>query len=218
MGDDASQGAPDAAVDNDVLLKASCYGLAAALGEGRRIAVLGAARFVIAGRIPKLSLNGDAGAACAAALQLIEASVELEPTDDELRFATEIELEAQRGGVALDAGESQLAAAVVARSIPIFETGDKRAIRGFEVLLDDIPRLEGLVAKIRCLEQIVSRCAARDSEAFADAVCAEPDVDKALSICFRCFSPRPEGCRLDPDGLASYINSLRADAPRVLTP
>jgi hypothetical protein len=210
---------PEIAVDNDVLIKASCYGLAAALGEGRLMGVLGAARYVVTGRIRKMPLAGDRAAARLAALELLERCIEMEPAESELRLAVDIERAAQRNGLSLDAGESQLAAMVVGRSIPLLETGDKRAIRGLEVLLDEVVELAALPGRVRCLEQIAMLCARDgDPQALAEAICAERDVDKTLSICCRCYSPPPEGHALDPEALRSYVEALRADASRVLEP
>jgi hypothetical protein len=219
LAEDHLAGLPEAAVDNDVLIKAACYGLAAALGEGRLLGVLGAARYVVTGRIATMRLAGDRAGARDAALKLLDRSVVLEPTEEELRLAVGIETAAQLRGVSLDAGESQLAAMVITRSIPVLETGDKRAIRGFEALLDELVELTDLSGRVRCIEQIVLRCACDgDSQTLAQAICSEPHVDKALSICFRCFSPSPHWSTLDLAGLVSYVDALRTDAPRVLEP
>jgi len=210
---------PDVAVDNDILIKAACYGLTHELEDTRLLGVLGAAKYVVAGRINRMALAGDRNAACAAALNMIARSSVLEPSSDELHLAASIETAAQRRGLELDAGESQLAAMVVHRCIPLLETGDKRAIKGFDALLDEIAELAPLRGRLRCLEQIVSRCVDRgDPDALARAVCAEPRVDKTLTICCRCFTPAPHGTALDRAGLDSYVAALRADAPHVLEP
>lgn len=219
MTEEETAGQADVAVDNDVLIKVACYGLTAQLWTTRIPGILGAARFVAVGRIGKMPLVADPAAAQAAALELIERSAELEPTAQELELAAAIETAAQRRGLALDAGESQLAAMVARRGIPLLETGDKRAIKGFEALLDELEGLAVLYGRLRCLEQIFLRCAdASNPEALAHAICAEPEVDKALTICFRCLSPPPHGAKLDTEGLESYIGALRAEAPRVLEP
>jgi predicted nucleic acid-binding protein len=210
---------PDVAVDNDVLIKAACYGLAAELEGSRSLGVLGAAKYVVAGRIDRMALSGDRDGARSAALDLIARSSVLEPSRDELDLATAIETAAQRRGLELDAGESQLAAMIVHRGIAVLETGDKRAIKGFEVLLDELSDLGALRGRLRCLEQIVAHCLdAVGSDALARAICGEPHVDKTLSICFRCFSPPPHAAAPDRDGLDSYIAALRASAQRVLEP
>jgi hypothetical protein len=209
----------DVAVDNDILIKAACYGLTHELENARRLGVLGAAKYVVAGRIKRMPLAGDHNTACASALNMIARSSVLEPSSDELHLAASVETAAQRRGLELDAGESQLAAMVVHRCIPLLETGDKRAIKGFDALLDEIAELAPLRGRLRCLEQIVFRCADRgDPDALARAVCAERRVDKALTICCCCFTPPPHGPALDRAGLHSYITALRAAAPRVLEP
>jgi hypothetical protein len=208
---------PDVAVDNDVLIKAACYGLTDELNASRSLGVLGAAKYVVAKRIDRVALSGDGNAARGAALDLIARCSVLEPTADELDLATTIETSAQRRGLELDAGESQLAAMIIRRGIAVLETGDKRAIKAFEALLDELADLEVLRGRLRCVEQIVARCLdATDADALGRAICAEPDVDKALSICFRCFSPPPQQALLDRDGLNSYIELLRENAQRVL--
>jgi hypothetical protein len=202
-----------------VLIKAACYGLTAELDASRSLGVLGAARYVVAKRIDRVALSGDHDSARSAALELIARNAVLEPTDDELALATAIETTAQRRGLELDVGESQLAAMIIARGIAVLETGDKRAIKGFEALLDEISDLDALRGRLRCVEQIVARCLdGAGADALASAICAEPHVDKALSICFRCFSPPPHGAALDRDGLESYIAALRESAQRVLEP
>ncbi len=211
--------APDVAVDNDVLIKAACYGFAAELDASRSLGVLGAARYVVPKRIDRMSLSGDRNVARTAALDLIARGSPLEPSSDELALAAAIETAAQRRGLQLDTGESQLAAMTLLREIAFLETGDKRAIRGFERLVDELAELRPLCGRLRCLEQIVSGCLnAVGPDTFAHAVCGEPDVDRTLSICFRCYSPPPQGRALDPDALDSYIADLRGSAPRLLVP
>lgn len=208
---------PDAAVDNDVLIKVACYRLLTEYEAARRLSVLGAARFVVPAHIARHQLAGDRNDARTAALELIGRSIVLEPSETELDFAALIELEAQRLGLELDAGESQLAAMVIRQGIEVLETGDKRAIRSFERLVEDIPELDGLRGKVRCLEQVMVACAtASNPDKVGQAVCCEPLVDKALSICFGCFSPSPSAGKLDKDAITSYIESLRAGAPSIL--
>ena len=77
-----------------------------------------------------------------------------------------------------------------------------------------------IIGRVRCLEQIVLRCLAAPgaSVEITQAICAQPDVDKALSICFRCYSPAPQGHAVDLAAIHSYLRQLRASAPRVLMP
>jgi hypothetical protein len=219
-GGDATGGV-DVAVDNDILIKAAAYGLTEKFWESAaRLGVLGAARFVVASRIKRVVPAEEQERAVAAAAATIASAVELEPVDAEIELASEFEAAAQRRGVALDTGESQLVAMVITRAIPVFETGDKRAMRALEAMLDELAELAALQGKVRCLEQVVAGCLARGASAddLATAICGKPDVDKTLSICFRCFSPPPQGHALDPEALVSYIANLRGEAPRVLAP
>jgi len=209
----------DIAVDNDLVLKAVAYGLAASLWPpDTRLGLLGAARYVIPTWLRRLPLARDAAQVEAEFDALLAAAEELEPDAAEIRLAAEIEAAAQEAGLPLDGGESQLSAMVMERAISWLETGDKRAIRSLESLrrrADSIERLDG---KVRCLEQVV-QAALVDEKFFpiiSAAVCAEPAVDKALSYCFSCTQPSPVTVERVREGLESYISSLRAEAPNVL--
>lgn len=222
MSEDCDDPAVDIAVDNDVLIKAVLYDLAGAFwppGDiGGRLGVLGVARFVVTGRVRRATDCPEP--ALATVSTVLAAATALEPTRGELEMATAVEAAGQRRGLALDAGESQLIAMVIARGIEVLETGDKRAITGLEVLLDEIAELQPVCGRIRCLEQIVARCLDKGvtGDAIAQAICAQPDVDKTLSICCRCYSPPPQGHTLDPEALDSYITAIRDRAPRLLQP
>lgn len=223
MTDEPDGGKVDIAVDNDVLIKAARYGLTDTFwptDSGHQLGVLGAARYVVTSRIARATPPEQVALALTAATAFLAAATTLEPTDAELQLAAGIESAAQRRGLALDAGESQLVAMVVARGIGMLETGDKRAIKGLEVLLDVLDDLRPVFGKVRCLEQIVAQCLATGCppELMAEAICAQPHADTALSICFRCFSPAPQGHALDPDALDGYITALRNQAPRALAP
>jgi hypothetical protein len=206
-------------VDNDVLLKALSYGLEEHFwpdADHEQIGVLGAARFVLADRLRKAELQRSTWSA---ALEgLLDGAETLEPDEAEVDLATAVEQRASKLGFELDSGESQLAAMVVTREIDRLETGDKRAIAGFEPMLSEIVELASLGGRVRCLEQIAHRVAA-DSERFAsvaDAVCRETNVDRALSTCFSCYS----GIDVDQESvlgaLLSYIEDVRKAAPTLL--
>jgi hypothetical protein len=212
------------ATDNDVLLKAVCYGLTADFWPGagvlRTVFVLGAARYVVAQRVGRATLRKPRAEARAEFLSLLASVTELEPTIEEIGLAASIEVAAQRAGVALDAGESQLTAVVILRAIPVLETGDKRAIRAVDVLLDQADPLPLVGVRLRCLEQIVWRLVSEPTifDRVANAVCAESAVDRTMSICFGCFSPQRPSAAGVVAGLESYIDDLRRDAGRVLVP
>lgn len=215
MADDRATVPLDVAVDNDVLIKVSCWDLAPVFARGRSIGVLGAARYVVPDRIGRMPLNGDRELTRSAAQALIASCAALEPSADEVALATEIETAALRDALELDAGESQLAAIVIMRQIAVLETGDKRAIQALERLLTVVPALAWLCGRLRCLEQVVGRCLnSVVADDVARAVCAEPRVDRTMSICCGCFGPRKPA--LDLQGLVSYIRELRTRAPRML--
>ena len=211
-----------AACDNDIILKSVCYGLAEQIvwrvsGVPQAIGVLGTAPYVLRGRLRKCRLRGDRIAAGARLDDFFARVALLEPTDQELSLAAELETLAQRIGVALDSGESQLCAIMVSRAIDVLVTGDKRAILALAGLLTIDERLTGMRNAVVCLEQAVLRALPSGAAAeICAAVCREPDVDKSLAICFSCAS----GGSVDHarEGLLSYVEALRAQASHVLSP
>ena len=210
-----------AVVDNDILLKGACYALLPALescmGEGESIGVLGTAIFVIPKQLRKKELNRAAEDVEVIFRQFIARHELLEPTAEEQQFAGELEFAAQEMSLNLDTGESQLASICVIRTVPLLVTGDKRAIISLERLLDSVARLKSIEARVLCLEQLLLRLIASPSagDSPGDAVCAEPRVDLALSICFGCYSP--DSPSSDPGAmLKMYIEDLRRDTPRIL--
>lgn len=102
------------------------------------------------------------------------------------------------------------------RAIRLLITEDKRAIAGAEQAKTRVAVLSGLENRVACLEQfvlgIVNRIGPSESRS---RICSEPDIDKALSICFACSGAQKlEGfVRV---GLQSYIGHLRKAAPTVL--
>lgn len=211
----------DLFVDNDVLIKCSCYRLLAHVqspkGEGS-VGVLGAARFVVGKYLARRGNIVDRAAAQKAFGQYLESATELEPTESELATATAIEEEAQRLGLDLDGGESQLCAMALHRGMALLLTGDKRAIIALERICSVSGILGALGGRIACMEQAISGVTDRIGPIVArDAICAEPHVDKAISICFEC-SQSTARQNFHPVGLASYIEDLRGKAPKMLYP
>jgi hypothetical protein len=210
-----------AAIDNDVLLKGACYGLLADLvsltcPSDEDVGVLGSARYVVPGQIAKRALNRDRAVALDVFFKFLDKATALEPLDSEQDMAADLELTAQQLGVSLDAGESQLCAILVHRSLPLLLTGDKRAIAALERLLDVYTPLTPICGKVVCLEQLFAFALAKEGgDRWRHAVCAEPGVDKSLAICFSCHG---ESVSVESNiaGLRSYINDLRSVATRVL--
>lgn len=160
--------------------------------------------------------NRGIGPAVANLKQFFDHAAVVEPTEDEQSIAAEFELCAQQAGLNLDPGESQLCAILVTRLVPLLLTGDKRAIKTLEQLLDTDTRLAAISGTVWCLEQLVvimMKC--KDADVLKNIICAEGHVDKTLAICFSCNSAEVAG-RDYTDGLHSYISDLRRSAGRVL--
>jgi hypothetical protein len=217
MSDDEG-GAIEEAVDNDVLLKAvrlDCVLLFWPSPES--IGVLGAARFVVRGRVEREQLDSDPSVQARIALLFKSVSM-LEPTPNELDLAADLEREAQRRAFSLDTGETQLAAIAATRRLALFTTGDKRAIASFEAMRAAAPWLNALAGRIRCLEQLVGAVAADEAvfSELASRVCADARADKTLSICFGCLGTSLPSATDVADCLTSYISAVRQTAPTLL--
>ncbi|HWS87337.1 MAG TPA: hypothetical protein VN282_10250 [Pyrinomonadaceae bacterium] len=211
----------EALVDNDIVMKGACYDLldemlSQIVSSTDLLGILGAARFVVAKKIRKSALKRDKEDAIGSLEAFIQRVTVVEPTTDEQLLAADFELAAQRAGVALDIGESQLCAVLLARAVPQLYTGDKRAIHAMQELLEVDTRLRPLCGKVRCLEQLVLQSITEGNcSRLRAAVCAEPKVDLALTICFSCSS---SDVSLEDISYAlnSYINDLRRGAQQIL--
>jgi hypothetical protein len=209
-----------AVVDNDILLKGACYGLLStillpALDQGKA-GILGASRFVVPKKIIKSNLRGDPATAEAHFFSFVANHEIIEPTIAEQEMAALLEANAQKMALNLDAGESQLVAIHISRHVPLFLTGDKRAIASIDRLLDGDKRLTFIAQRIKCLEQLVRDVlTSEDADQVRTAICAEPLVDKSLNICFGCSSSSATVSTI-VEGLSSYIAHLRSTAGRVL--
>ena len=213
----------DAALDNDVILKGASYGnlvelLAALPGSPYAHGVLGAARFMLPKILAKkpVTRKGDAMTDLATALATFEV---LEPSEDEQRLAAELQFNAQKANLPLDAGEAQLTAMVVRRGLRHLLTGDKRAIGalGATEYPDGLGRAE-LGQRILCLEQAVwALLDSQEATAVRAVICAERDVDTQLRICFSCSSPEV-GEASWREGLRSAIEQVRTLCPDLLHP
>ena len=207
-------------VDNDVVLKCSCYRLVdetvSFLSSGGRVAVLGSARFVLEKYVGKTNSIVDKEAVIGELGRFFAQTSLLEPNDAELSLAAELEGEAQLRSVALDIGESLLVAILLLRSAPLLVTGDKRAIAAVEALVAALAQLEAVAGRLACIEQLVLGLVQRlGTGAVRKHICGEPGADKALALCFSCSRACVDGNNVI-EGLSSYINSLRTTAKIVL--
>ena len=209
----------NALLNNDILLKGACYGLLSDLVDSipgkQGIGFLGAAKFVLTKRLKNMRLRGDPIAVEARLLSFLAGNV-IEPTTEEMRLASELETIAQRLAVNLNAGESQLVAVLVLRGINWLLTGDKRAVIAVERMLDIQSQLMAAAGKVLCLEQLVRRLLVDDDPTpVRNVICAEPNVDRSLNICFSCTCQNMLPSSVI-EGLNSYVADLRSQAPRVL--
>lgn len=204
-------------VDNDVVLKTACYALvdetiAATTVAGVPPAMLGVGRFVIRGRLTRAADIADPARASAAFARMLAAMTLVEPDDAELATAADLEAEANRLDLELDGGESQLLAILANRACSLLVTGDKRAIAAMAVVA------AGMAAgRIACLEQLVAHVVAGNGAAAVRAgVCAEPQVDRAITACFGCAMASAPSDEDVIAGLTSYSAHLDRSAPGVL--
>lgn len=204
-------------VDNDVLLKLSCYGLQAELGiflSDRRAQaeVLSVAAFVLPRYLNQSQGIGSKGRARENLQSLLAVCRQIEPSEEEVAVATELEERAQLLGLQLDVGESQLVAVLISREDTLMITGDKRAIgaMGRLGLASEVP------ARVGCLEQLML-CFVVGERALQvrSAICQEPLVDKSLAICFSCLNSAV-AIEAITEGLQSYIGAVRRVAHGVL--
>ena len=208
----------DVVADNDIILKLSRFGLLKELlGENpSRLGILGAARYVVLKKLRKSTPNENIQNAVDTFEQFLEDIEILEPSSEEQLMAADFELLAQRNGVSLDSGESQLCAIVISRSLSVLLTGDKRAISAIQQLLHFDARLQLLSGKVRCLEQLIlGSVTDHNFSRYRALICEDVGVDKTLSICFSCSSDSAIFVNVT-ECLNSYIADLRSQAHQVL--
>lgn len=206
-------------VDNDVVLKTACYALAdetvaATTVGGVPPAMLGVGRFVIRGRLARATNIADPGRAGAAFDRMLEVIGLVEPDEAELAIAADLEAEANMRDLELDGGESQLLAILANRACSLLVTGDKRAITAMAAVATALA-----ARRVACLEQLIAHIVGMvGSAAVRPRVCAEPQVDRAVTSCFGCSMASAPGDAGILGGLASYIGHLDGGAPGVLLP
>jgi hypothetical protein len=211
-----------AVIDNDVLIKTSCYKLIADLRDGLAssgdVGVLGAARYVVGRRLQRGDRIVDPPSAEAEFNAFLVTAQQLEPSADEVSLATAIEEAAALAALPFDAGESQLCAIAIKRGVPFVVSGDKRAISAAERIGLAVAEMTALANRLLCLEQAILALIDRVGHArVRSAVCAEPAVDKAITICCGCASNAVSRDDMAA-GLISYISDLRAAVTTLLHP
>lgn len=180
------------------------------------LATLAASRFILPKRLQKRKGLRDLGSAQRALESITRKLQFLEPTQEEIAWAAEIELIAQRNGAAFDVGESQLLAILIHRGAQLFITGDKRAIAALASLSTYKPEIQSAAGRIACLEQLMMRLlSVLGGKALQQQICREPNGDRALTNCFSCTSGQTEAAQFVV-GLTSYIVEIRAHAGEML--
>ncbi len=213
----------EAAIDNDVLIKAAAYDLleAVAVNTVAKIAsigVLGAARYVCRDAIRKKPIRGDRVLVQDRLSAFLDTVESIEPTGAEIALAAEFEEAALRSSLSLDSGESQLAAVAVSRDLHAFVTGDKRAISALARVIDGTSHADKLAGKVRCFEQTMLHIAeALGCIDMRTRICGQPDIDRTMAICFSCASNNPATIECEAC-LKSYIASARATSAALLAP
>jgi hypothetical protein len=209
-----------ALIDTDVLLKTASYKLlkqflASTPFGSDDFGMIAAAQFVVAGKFKKKLKGSQLDEAKAHFQEAIATIASIEPNAEELALAAQLEGAAIALGVDLDLGESQICALMFSRGIELMMTGDKRAIKAIAALMEH-EACAYMHGKVTCLEQAMLWMIAKSGlESVQPSVCALPLVDTSLTMALGCHSGGAPltSCQ---DGLVSYINSIRQDAPEVL--
>lgn len=205
----------DIAFDNDVLIKLARLGLLGnvytLLGD-RAVGVLPTAKWVCRNYIPG---HGRAPRELAA---FLGQAVALEPSQSELQLSMTIADAAATGNLPIHGGEAILLAIAARRDIPRLVTGDKRAVIAAEQLRDDLDVIGTLDGRLVALEQLgLALQAAVGDAVLYQKVCADTTVDKSLAVCFGCAVGNRDPAS-HTHALHSYVNDLRRNAPRLLSP
>lgn len=213
----------DAAVDNDVILKGVSYGflnelLGAIPGAPHAHGVLGTARYVLRKALQKRPPKRVNAAREELEMALVSLEV-LEPTEQEIALAAQMEFEAQQQAVPMHVGECQLVAMLVTREFHHILTGDRKAIAALaSIALPAGIDPAKLTARFICFEQAIRHLvAALGATTVKDAICAEREVDSAMRVCFSCASPEVDEASWLA-GLESHIAELRTVSGRLLAP
>jgi len=209
-------------LDNDVLIKGAAYELLKELVQAipaveEDIGLLGASRFLVPSRLKKSELNKEYEVVILHFEKLAEKANFIEPTEEESKFAGELEFLAQKKNLSLDSGESQLLAVLKVRALNKMVTGDKRAIASMEVVSEELINIEEMRGKVTCLEQLFCILIRKLGQTVCEQVCQEPHIDKTLSICFCCHNAESTADQW-VEGLKSYIDDIRRQAPILLSP
>lgn len=153
---------PDILLDSDVITKLCVYAIEPwSKGRSlaaRRISTSASTKFIIPKRISRARINRGKEAARAVWTSFETVAEFLEPSEYELAIAADLELIAQRNGLAFDTGESLLVTMLTERRGRLLVSGDKRAIEALFHLGGLHGSAAGAAGKIACFEQLISAC------------------------------------------------------------
>ena len=207
-------------MDSDIAIKASSYSvldqviqIVAAIDQPYMLSV---AKTVISERLHRRIKRGMP-ASILTHFNQHQANIQTtEPNEKEIELAAELEESALKLKLSLDIGESQLIAIILTRGYSRLATGDKRAITAAEALFNRDNKLQHLLHKLVCLEQIIGLLASQiGALTLRSCVCASPGVDIAMAIIFSCGGGTTNAKNI-AEGIQSYIGSLAAIAPNVM--
>lgn len=209
-----------ALIDTDILLKTASYKLlkqllATSPFGSTEFGIVAAAQFVVADKLKKKLQAAQLEGAKEHFQDAIVKISAIEPSPDELALAAELESAALTLGVDIDAGESQICMLMLSGGIDLMMTGDKRAIKAIAALSEQ-DACAYVHGKVACLEQLVWwMIEHKGLGSVQPSICPLPAVDISLTAALGCHSGGAPlaSCK---EGLISYINSIRRDAPEVL--
>jgi len=196
-----------ALVDNDVIIKIACYHLDDWFTEafaGAPALMLKIGSYTARDRVKRSKSIIQKEAAEASLSCLLDKIDKVDPTEEEIELALQMEEAAAELNVEFDTGESQLLAILLIRGGALLLTGDKRAVIAISAL-----EISGAQNRTACLEQLTMHALhAVGAPKLRHAVCSEPKVDKALTNCFGCNAQDVAAEEIS-SGLISYISDLR---------
>ena len=203
-------------IDVDVVLKMCTFRfpdelVSATTLNGLPPAILGVASFTLRSRVKRSRSICDRSSVQTCLEKILPVLRLVEPLNEEVELAAELEEMALACDLEFDAGESQLLAILIKRNSPLLLTGDKRAIRAVAQIVPCQVK-----KRVACLEQLILGVISEiGHDHFRKNVCSEREADRAIAVCFACSS---DGVTAEDvkEGLLSYVSDVRAYADDVL--
>ena len=142
-------------IDVDVVLKMCTFRfpdelVSATTLNGLPPAILGVASFTLRSRVKRSRSICDRSSVQTCLEKILPVLRLVEPLNEEVELAAELEEMALACDLEFDAGESQLLAILIKRNSPLLLTGDKRAIRAVAQIVPCQVK-----KRVACLEQLI---------------------------------------------------------------